>query len=235
MGSVRIGNATCLVTGTNRGVGEVYARTLLARGARKVYAAVRRPETVRIPGAEPVELDITAPDSVARAAARCSDLTLLVNNSGLVRSTQPLDEQGIEAARAEMETNYFGTLAMCRAFAPVLGRNGGGALVNMLSVTSWFASPRNGTYSASKAAAWLLTHAVRRQLRPQGTLVVGVHSWWIDTDMSANVPDDEVKISPESVVGQVLDAVENGQEEVLTDDETREVKASLPHDLELYV
>ncbi|WP_269857055.1 SDR family oxidoreductase [Streptomyces sp. RPT161] len=232
---MEIESSTCLVTGANRGVGRVYVRSLLERKARKVYAAARRPETVDIAGAVPIQLDITSPDDVTRVAAECDDVTVVINNAGFVRSAQPLDHNGMEAARAEMETNYFGTMSMCRAFAPVLAVNGGGALVNMLSVTSWFASPINGTYSASKAAGWLLTHAVRRQLRSQGTLVVSVHSTWIDTDMSANVPAGEYKISPEAVVDQVLEAIEDGTEEVLTDEPTRRVKASLPEDMRLYV
>jgi NAD(P)-dependent dehydrogenase (short-subunit alcohol dehydrogenase family) len=128
-----------------------------------------------------------------------------------------------------METNYFGTLAMCRAFAPVLAHNGGGAVVNVLSVVSWLASPFNGSYAASKSAEWALTNAIRVELRAAGTLVVAVHAGWIDTDMAANVP--ETKISTGGVAGQTLDALERGDEEVLTDDKTREVKASLPTDL----
>jgi NAD(P)-dependent dehydrogenase (short-subunit alcohol dehydrogenase family) len=128
-----------------------------------------------------------------------------------------------------METNYFGTLQMCRAFAPVLAHNGGGALVNVLSIASWLTSPFNGSYGASKSAEWALTNAIRVELRSAGTLVMGVHAGWIDTDMAANVPDS--KISTGDVVGQTLDALERGDEEVLTDDGTRDVKASLPTDL----
>ena len=127
-----------------------------------------------------------------------------------------------------METNYFGTLAMARAFAPVLAAAGGGALVNMLSVASWLASPFNGSYCASKSAEWALTNAIRVELHDQGTLVVGVHAGWIDTDMAATV--DDSKISPRDVATQTLDAVEKGQSEVLTDDWTRQVKDSLATD-----
>jgi NAD(P)-dependent dehydrogenase (short-subunit alcohol dehydrogenase family) len=130
-----------------------------------------------------------------------------------------------------MQTNYFGTLAMCRAFAPVLAANGGGALVNMLSIVSWFANPVNGSYSASKAAAWAMTNGIRIELARQGTLVVAVHAGFIDTDMAAGI--DAPKISPAAVARQVLDAVEAGQIEVLADDRTRQVKASLSRDHEL--
>jgi len=130
-----------------------------------------------------------------------------------------------------METNYFGTLSMCRAFAPVLAANGGGAIVNMLSITSFYNNPLDASYGASKAAAWSMTNGVRLELHHQGTLVVAVHAGFIDTDMAAlaNAP----KISPESVARQVFDAVEAGQIEVLADERTRTVKASLSRDQEL--
>jgi NAD(P)-dependent dehydrogenase (short-subunit alcohol dehydrogenase family) len=130
-----------------------------------------------------------------------------------------------------MEVNYFGTLSMCRAFAPVLAANGGGAIVNMLSVTSFYTNLIDASYGASKAAAWSMTNGVRLELHHQGTLVVAVHAGFIDTDMAAlaNAP----KISPESVARQVFDAVEAGQIEVLADERTRTVKASLSRDQEL--
>lgn len=130
-----------------------------------------------------------------------------------------------------MDTNYFGTLHLCRAFAPVLGHNGGGAIVNMLSVTSFYSNPLDGTSGASKAAAWALTNGVRIELAHQGTLVVGVHASFIDTEMAAGV--DAPKVSPESVAHQVLDAVEAGEVEVLADERSRFIKASLSRDHEL--
>ncbi|MBO0838284.1 MAG: SDR family NAD(P)-dependent oxidoreductase, partial [Actinobacteria bacterium] len=136
----------------------------------------------------------------------------------------------INSARAEMDTNYFGTLRMCRAFAPVLAANGGGALVNILSIVSWFANPQNSSYCASKSAAWSLTNAARIELRRQGTLVTGVFAGVIDTEMGAAFPHLP-KISPQSVVDQTLDGIEAGAEEVLCDDRTRSVKAALPDDL----
>jgi NAD(P)-dependent dehydrogenase (short-subunit alcohol dehydrogenase family) len=137
----------------------------------------------------------------------------------------------LSSARLEMETNYFGTLSMCRAFAPVLKANGGGAIVNMLSVTSFYTNPFNATYGASKAAGWSLTNGIRLELHHQGTLVVGVHAGFIDTDMAALV--DLPKDSPESVAQQVFDGVEAGRAEVLCDERTRTVKAELSRDQEL--
>ena len=158
-------------------------------------------------------------------------MTLLINNAGVMKASTFIGAPTLDAARQEMETNYFGTLSMCRAFAPVLAANGGGAIVNMLSVTSFYTNPLDASYGASKAAGWSLTNGVRLELHHQGTLVVGVHAGFIDTDMAALV--DAPKLSPQSVARQICDAIEAGQVEVLADERTRFVKASLPRDHEL--
>jgi NAD(P)-dependent dehydrogenase (short-subunit alcohol dehydrogenase family) len=227
---VRIAGSRVLVTGASRGLGRVFAQTLVARGAAVVYAGARDPAQVAIGGVEPVRLDITSTAEVAAATARCADIDILINNAGLMRFAPVLAAPDIDAAREEMETNYFGTMRMCRAFAPVLAANGGGALVNILSIVSWFANPLNSSYCASKSAEWSLTNAARIELRRQGTLVIGVFAGVIDTEMGAaftHLP----KVSPESVVDQALDGIEAGAEEVLCDDRTRSVKAALPDDL----
>src|SRR6516164_8409730 len=228
---MQIAGSVALVTGANRGLGRAYARELVNRDAAKVFGAARHPDQVTEPGVIPIALDITDPRRVAAVAAACADASLLVNNAGVMKASTFIDAPGLASARAEMETNYFGTLSMCRAFAPVLASNGGGAIVNMLSVTSFYTNPFNASYGASKAAAWSLTNGVRLELHHQGTLVVAVHASFIDTDMAAlaTAPKD----SPESVAEQVLDAVEVGQVEVLADERTRFVKASLSRDHEL--
>jgi NAD(P)-dependent dehydrogenase (short-subunit alcohol dehydrogenase family) len=226
---MRIDGAVALVTGAGRGLGHAVAGRLVARGAR-VYGGTRSPAESGAPGVTPVPLDITDPGQVAAAAERCGDVTLLVNNAATA-SPAPLLTGPPELPRREMDTNYFGTLAMCRAFAPVLGGNGGGALVNMLSITSFFSFPGLGSLSATKAAAWSLTHGVRMELRAQGTLVVGVHASAIDTRLAVGL--DLPKHRPEDVADLILDAVEAGHEEVLADERTRWAKRSLPSDLEL--
>ena len=229
---MKIDGSVALVTGANRGLGRAYARELVSRGAARVYGAARDPATVTEPGLTAVALDITNPDRVAQVAKQCADVSLLVNNAGVLKYSTFINAPSLDAARLEMETNYFGTLSMCRAFAPVLAASGGGALVNMLSVTSFYTNPFDASYGASKAAAWSLTNGVRLELHHQGTLVVAVHASFIDTDMAAlaaNVPKD----SPESVARQVFDAVEAGQTEVLADQRTRTVKAELSRDQEL--
>ncbi len=228
---MKIDGSVALVTGAGRGLGRVFARELVSRGAAKVYAGARDPATVTEPGVAPVALDITDPQRVAEVAAQCADVSLLVNNAGVMKASPFIGAPDLDAARLEMETNYFGTLMMCRAFAPVLAANGGGAIVNMLSVTSFFTNPLDPSYGASKSAEWSLTNGIRMELSGQGTLVVGVHAGFIDTDMAAGI--DVPKISPESVARQAFDAVEAGRVEVLADERTRSIKASLPRDQEL--
>jgi|SRR5580704_2191041 NAD(P)-dependent dehydrogenase (short-subunit alcohol dehydrogenase family) len=228
---MRIDGSVALVTGANRGLGRVFARELVSRGAARVYGAARQPDAVTEPGVTPVALDITDADRVSQVAQQCADVSLLVNNAGVLRYSTFINAPRLDAARAEMEVNYFGTLSMCRAFAPVLAANGGGAIVNMLSVTSFYTNLIDASYGASKAAEWSLTNGVRLELHRQGTLVVAVHASFVDTDMAAltNAPKD----SPESVARQAFDAVEAGQTEVLADERTRTVKAQLSRDQEL--
>jgi NAD(P)-dependent dehydrogenase (short-subunit alcohol dehydrogenase family) len=225
-----IEGTTALVTGANRGLGMAFVQALLDRGAAKVYAGARNPGTVDVTDARvvPVQLDITNFDDIAAAARHCTDVSLLVNNAGAMLLRPFLSAPDMSAARTEMETNYFGTLAMARAFAPVLGAGGGGSLINVLSVASWLTSPFNASYCASKSAEWALTNALRVELRAQGTLVVGVHAGFIDTDMAATV--DDPKISAQEVAEQTLDAIEKGRPEVLTDEWTRDVKNSVATD-----
>ncbi|MEZ0051129.1 NAD(P)-dependent dehydrogenase (short-subunit alcohol dehydrogenase family) [Mycobacterium sp. MAA66] len=227
---VSIAGASALVTGANRGLGRSFVQELLDRGAGRVFAGARNPASVDFSDERvvPVKLDITKRDDVEAAAALCGEVSVLVNNAGAMLKTPLLAAPDDTIARAEMETNYFGTLAMSRAFAPLLAASGGGALVNMLSVVSFYAAPFNASYCASKSAQWALTNALRTELHAQGTLVVGVHAGFIDTDMAASVV--EAKISPREVAAQALEAVERGKTEVLTDDWTRYVKASLPTD-----
>src|ERR1700729_1551104 len=200
---MKIEGSVALVTGANRGLGRAYARELVSRGAARVYGAARNPAAVTEPGVTPLALDITDPESVARVAQECADVTLLVNNAGVMKASPFIGAPSLDAARLEMETNYFGTLSMCRAFAPVLAANGGGALVNMLSVTSFYNNPLDASYGASKAAAWALTNGVRIELAHQRTLVVAVHASFIDTEMAAGI--DGPKISPGAVAQQVFD------------------------------
>ena len=225
---MKIEGAAALVTGANRGLGAAIAQALLDSGA-KVYGAARDTTSITNPDVIPVVLDVTNADDIADAARTCSDVSIVVNNAGILRGSPSLAPGAVDAARAELETNFFGAMRMAGAFAPVLRENGGGALVNMLSVLSFISVPQGATYSASKAAAWSLTNALRIELRRQGTLVVAVHAGYIDTDMAAGVSAE--KISPQSVARQIVTAIEGDVEEVLADRTTEMVKAALANDL----
>ena len=225
---MNVEGAAALVTGANRGLGAAIAQALLDAGA-KVYGAARDNTSITNRDVIPVRLDVTSADDIANAARTCGDVSIVVNNAGILRSSTSLAPGAVDAARAEMETNFFGPMRMARAFAPVLRDNGGGALVNVLSVLSFISMPQGATYSASKAAAWSLTNALRIELRRQGTLVVAVHAGFIDTDMAAGVNGE--KISPHSVAPQIVAAIEADAEEVLADPTSEMVKAALSNDL----
>ncbi|MGW1915184.1 SDR family oxidoreductase [Streptomyces sp. NPDC002076] len=214
-----------LVTGANRGIGRALARALIDRGAGKVYAAVRDPASVTDQDLTPLRLDVTEPDDIVAAAAVAGDVTIVVNNAGVGGFDTKLLTGSLDGARRAMETNYFGTWAVSRAFAPVLARNGGGALVNILSAASWASRPDYPGYAASKAAQWSLTGALREGLREQGTLVVGVHASFVETDLSDFT--DAPKISAADVAEQTMEALANDRVEVLTDERTRQVKHAL--------
>jgi NAD(P)-dependent dehydrogenase (short-subunit alcohol dehydrogenase family) len=227
---MQLEGSTALVTGAGRGIGRALAAELLARGAR-VYAGVRDVSQIDDDRLIPVVIDVTDEEQVAAAAARLQDVTIVVNNAGVGSATSPLDDDALDAARRELEVNYLAPLSVSRAFAPVLAANGGGVLVNVLSVVSFVAMPRIGTYSASKAAAWSLTSSLRLQLREQGTRVVGVHMGFVDTDLTAGL--DVPKITPAEVAVALADALEQDREEVLVDEHSRQVKAGLSDDLNL--
>lgn len=224
---MKIHDSVALVTGANRGIGRHFAQQLLERGASKVYAAARNPETIDLPGVEPLQLDITDPVSVAAAARTASDVTLLVNNAGI--STLANLVTGDEALiRQDMETNYFGTLNMVRAFAPILAAGSGGAILNILSGASWRPGGIANAYAASKAASWSLTNGVRLELASQGTQMVGLLAGLVDTDMTAGF--DFPKSDPSDIVRAGLDGIEAGSLEVLADQATVDLKAVLSAD-----
>lgn len=225
---MQVEGSVALVTGANRGLGAAIAQALLDAGAT-VYGGARNPASITNNRLIPVRLDVTSDEDVANAVQGCPEVSILVNNAGIMRSSTSLAPGAVEAARAELETNYFGSMRMARAFAPVLKDSGGGSLVNMLSVLSFISKPQGATYSASKSAAWSLTNALRIELRAQGTLVIAVHCGCIDTEMAAGVTGD--KVSPQSVAQQIVTAVETGTEEVLADATSEMVKAALPTDL----
>lgn len=230
---MKLHDAILLITGANRGIGLAFAREALLRGAKKVYAGARDPASVTLPGVEAIRLDVTNAKDVAAAAARCTDVTLVINNAGIAVAGGFLAEGAEEAARRQMETNYFGMLRMSQAFAPVLAANGGGALLNVLSIASWISSPFLATYGATKSAAWSMTNALRQELRAQGTQVLGMHMGFVDTDLTKGF--DAPKEDAAAIVRRAFDALEAGAEEVLADEITKQVRQGLSAEPGVYL
>ncbi|PSB54785.1 SDR family oxidoreductase [Chamaesiphon polymorphus] len=213
---MNVRDSVAFVTGANRGIGKAYVEALLQAGTRRIYATARSLESLADVVAIapdriiPIALDVTDLDRVKAAAETAQDVTLLINNAGVIGSGGLFTPNSVETAQWEMNTNYFGTLSMVRVFAPILQRNGGGAIVNMLSVVSIASAPVFGSYSASKAALHSLTQDIRAELAAQGTQVVGVFPGPVDTAMTEGLPVD--KTEPIAVAQAVLQAVEAGLE-----------------------
>ncbi|NIZ90256.1 SDR family NAD(P)-dependent oxidoreductase [Kineococcus rubinsiae] len=212
--------STALVTGSNRGIGRAFTTELLRRGA-KVYATARRPELVDVPGVEVLRLDITDQASVEAAAAAAGDVDVLINNAA---STAGGDLLGgdLRAVREVVDSNFWGTLAMVRAFAPVLARNGGGAILNVLSAAAWTTVEGNSAYAAAKSAQWGLTNGIRAELAAQGTQVTALVPGLTATEsMEAfarehglDLPEGALN-DPADLVRLALDGLEAGEVEVL--------------------
>ena len=185
---MKLENAVVLITGANRGLGLAFAKEALARGARKVYAAARNPASIMLEGVIPVKLDVNNPDDVARVARDYDDVTLLINNAGVHRQTNLLDDDSIEVVRSVLETNLLGMLSVSKSFAPTLIKNGGGVIANVLSAGCWLSGHGHLAYSMSKAAALSLTNDMRIALNPHGVQVTAIHAGFIDTDMMSGFP-----------------------------------------------
>lgn len=220
---MQIEGKTALVTGANRGLGRHLASQLRDRGAR-VYAAARNPGAVDLPGVTPIGLDITDPASVAAAAAATGDVAILVNNAGTSTGSSLLTGE-LADIRLELDTHFFGTLAVIRAFAPQLAAQGESAILNVLSALSWISFPRSGAYCAAKSAEWSLTNALRQELAPQGTRVSALHVGYMDTDMTRHV--DAPKSDPAVIAKLALDGIEAGDAEIIADEVSRQVRAGL--------
>jgi len=173
----------------------------------------------------PVQLDVTKADQVAAAARELTDVTLVINNAGIYRSFSITGQDSFDVVRESFETNVIGPLAVSRAFAPILAQNGGGAIANMLSVLSWIAFPGTSAYSASKAAALLITEGLRAELAAQKTQVTAIHAAYIDTDMmsGANVPKND----PVEVAQKILTGLVTGDQEILIDEISATTKSML--------
>lgn len=229
-----IRDSVALVTGANRGIGLGFVAALLERGSRKVYATARTVDTLRAAVAldparvHALHLDVTEPAQVSAAAATAADLTLLINNGGVAALSGFLKPSNLDGARAEMEVNFWGQLTMIRACAPVLARNNGGAIVQILSIGAMTCFPAVGSYCASKFAANAMCQGLRSELAPQATQLMSVFSGAIESDMSANTPGP--KISAITHAHNCLAALEDGQEEFYPDFKSQRMHAAWRRD-----
>jgi NAD(P)-dependent dehydrogenase (short-subunit alcohol dehydrogenase family) len=239
---MEIRNAVVLVTGANGGLGSNFVEQLLSLGAAKIYVGARTisklNNLIALDSAKviPVELDVTNLNSIKAAAAQCSDVTILINNAGTSLNKGLIAASDLDSARAEMDVNYFGMLEMCRAFAPVLKTQGGGAIVNILSLLGKVNMPFSGSYSASKAAGVSMTQGVRAELAAQNTLVIGSMPGTIDTPLAKDWPDP--KVAPAEVARATLQAVIDNQEDVYPGEQAAYVSAQLlvdPKGVEKYL
>ena len=218
-----LAGSTVVVTGANRGLGRHFAEQLLARGAT-VYAAARNPESVDLPGAIPLALDVTDPASIAAAVAATKNVSVLINNAGSFTGAS-LETGSMEDIRREMDVHFFGTLEVTRAFAPLLAAAGSSAVLNVLSALSWFTGPGFAPYAAAKSAEWSLTNAQRIWLAEQNTRVTALHVGYMDTDMARGF--DVEKIDPATVAKLALEGIESGALEVLADETSVQTQAGL--------
>jgi len=230
---MKLNNATVLITGANRGIGLAFAKAVLARGARKVYAGARDPASIQLAGVTPVRLDVNSAEDIAHAAELAADTTLVINNAGIAITGSFTTPEAEDVLRRHFETNVLGVLRVAQAFAPALARNGGGALLNVASVASWISGSLLGNYAVSKAAVWSLSNGLRNDLRPQGTQVLTLHMGFVDTDLTHGI--DSPKSTPEAIVERALDALEAGAEEVLADEITQQVKQGLSAEPGVYL
>lgn len=230
---MQIENSTVLITGANRGIGLAFAKAFLARGAHKVYAGARDPSKISLTGVTPTKLDVNSISDVKAAAKLAQDVNIVVNNAGIAQLGSFMVEDAEATLRIHFETNVLGVLRMSQAFAPVLARNGGGALLNVASVASWISGPLLANYAVSKSALWSLSNGLRNDLRGQGTQVLTLHMGFVDTDLTKGL--EMPKETPEAIVDRALQALEAGAHEVLADEMTKQVKAGLSVDPAVYL
>jgi NAD(P)-dependent dehydrogenase (short-subunit alcohol dehydrogenase family) len=226
---MKIQGSIALVTGASRGIGRSLVSALLAGGATKVYAAARDVSKIdaRDPRVVPLQLDVTNGDDIAAAAKKAADVNLLINNAGVLASYDLLATPRSDIER-DLATNFFGTLAVTRAFAPIIERSGGGAVANLLTVVSLASMPALGGYSAAKAAAFSLTQALRAQLRAKKIDVHAVFPGPIDTDMAKDITLP--KTSPDVAARAIVEGIARGDEDILPDPMAQQVFAQWAKD-----
>jgi len=228
---MKLRDSIALVTGANQGLGKCYTEELLRLGSEKVYACGLSLECLE-PLCEahggrivPLKLDVTDPGDIAAAAEAAPDLTVLLNNAGLLEAKGLIEAGSIDGFRREMDVNVFGLADMSLAFATVISGNGGGAIINMLSAASLANFPPFGTYCATKASAMSITHCLRYELKDKGIEVFGIYAGLIDTDMLKSVRGE--KSDPKDIAAAALKGVEAGITDIDTDNRAKRLRMML--------
>ena len=230
--SINVTDNTLLITGANRGIGKAILERAAEKGAKKIYAAVRRLESAEPLVAkfgsqvQPILVDLEQPETIELAAEEATDVGIVVNNAGILKNVGPLDDDAIKKFQQELDVNVFGLMRMARAFAPVLKANGGGALVQLNSVASLKSFPDFATYSASKAAAYSITLSLREALQKQNTHIVSVHPGPIATDMADHAGLTEMAEPPWLVADAIFSALSQGEFFAFPDNMARQVGAA---------
>lgn len=230
---MEIKKAIAMVTGANRGIGRELVRALLNTEVKKVYASARDINSLTaVKALDPMrvvalQLDVTDRQRVIALPKEASDVNLLINNAGVLDFGGILDVP-LDAVTRNFETNFYGMLLMARAFAPVIERNGGGAIVNMLSFVSLVSAPGLSGYNASKAAAWSMTLSLRASLAAKGITVHGVFPTGVDTDMLAGV--EVPKANPVDVAKAIVSGLAMNQEDIFPDAMSTQVYAAWKQD-----
>jgi NAD(P)-dependent dehydrogenase (short-subunit alcohol dehydrogenase family) len=232
MAMYSIKNRVVLVTGANRGIGKNIVEEFLRNGARKVYAAARNLESlnpllsVYPESIVPVHIDLNKPETIVAAAEVAQDVEIVVNNAGMFKAAHLLSSDAVAALQTEMEVNVYGLMRMARAFAPILKANGGGALVQLNSIASMKNFSALATYSASKAASYSITQALRDVLKEQGTHVVSVHPGPIATDMSNDAGFGEIAEPAERVSQAIIAALAANEFHSFPDTMAKQIEAA---------
>lgn len=219
--------AVVLVTGANRGLGFAFTQVLLEMGVKKIYGAARNPETIQLKGVIPVKLDVTNLNDIENISNTLSDVNFLINNAGIHRKINLLDDNSISVTKEVFDTNLFGVLTISKYMIPILIKNGGGVIANVLSAGCWLSGHGNLAYSMSKAAALSLTNDMRVSFNSKGIQVTAIHAGFIDTDMMVNFSGE--KLSPYSVAYDSLTAISQGEQEVLIDDMSKKSKLNFSY------